>query len=234
MTQEILDYLLIKSQFISLTTEELLEKMKDEKLFEIYCDIICNVIEHETFFYTSPDLIAKLEKIVGTKRFDGYHKPEVIHDINEIISVINSYKTLSEEDKKINTKTWIKQQVEIRKLPYFKIMEYNIESIYQVIANEIYYADMLINKKTDIQIYNPFYLLGTINLLISEYPLIFSDQDILSYCYSLSLVLKEKVFPKKHRLYSKMAKNILNSLDDISKTLQPENIKKYDFNIEKR
>ena len=44
MTQEILDCLLIKAQFILLTTEELLDKMKTEEYFAIYCDFIFNIM----------------------------------------------------------------------------------------------------------------------------------------------------------------------------------------------
>lgn len=233
MTQEILDCLLIKSQFLLLTAEELLEKMDTEEKFEIYCDTICNVIEHDRFFYTSDILIKKLQEILDAKRFSQTHKPEVIHDINEIIDVINSYKNLNCDDKEINTLTWINQQAKIRKLPHYKILKYSLESIYKIISDEVYYVDLLINKKENIQIYNPFYLLGAINFLISEYPLVFTDNEILSYCYSLAFMFQDKVFPKKHRLYSKMAKDIVNSLENIDTVLQPEFVKKYQFYIEK-
>lgn len=233
MTQEILDCLLIKAQFILLTTEELLDKMKNEEYFEIYCNAICNIIEHDGFFYANGEVIKKLDDIINYKRFDCKHSSEIISDINEIIGVINCYKLLSDDDKKLNTEIWVKQQVDIRKLPYSKVVQYSIESIYQILFNERYYANMIINKSAHISIYNPFYLLGTINMLINQYPAVFTDGDILSYCYSLALALQSKVFPKKYRLYSKMAKEVVHSLDEIEEQLQPNVTKKYEFNIEK-
>lgn len=232
MTQEILDCLLIKAQFILLTTEELLDKMKTEEYFAIYCDVICNIMEHDGFFYVNGDIVKKLDDIVNYKRFDCKHSSEVVADINEMIGVINCYRSLSDDNKKFNTKTWIKQQIDIRKLPY-RSSQYSIESIYKILVNEHYYADIIINKNTSARIANPFYLLGTINMLINQYPEVFTDGDILSYCYSLALTLQDKVFPKRYRLYSKMAKDVMHSLDEIEERLQLNVSQKCKFNIEK-
>ena len=70
-------------------------------------------------------------------------------------------------------------------------------------------------------------------MLINQYPDVFTDGDILSYCYSLALALQDKVFPKRYRLYSKMAKDVMHSLDEIEERLQLNVPQKCKFNIEK-
>lgn len=235
MTQEILDYLLIKAQFVGMTSDELLECMKLEENFEIYCDIICQVIEHDDFFYTSPKLIEKLATIVHTKRFEGVHKKETIADLNEMLEVINTYKNLSDSQKLLLTANWINKQAEIRKLPYRKFPGYDLERIYQFLYNEKYYADMILTQQlTDASIYNQFYCLGTINMLINEFPQVFENGDCLSYAYSLSMLLQTKLFKNKYHTYSKMAKDTMLSLEKIEEQFQTQVTKKYQFNIEKR
>lgn len=233
MIQEILDYLLIKAQFILMSSDELLENMKEETNFEIYCDIICNVIEHENFFNSSPELIAKLTDIIHQKKFDGVHKKETIVDLNKMLEIVNRYKTMTDYEKYLCSITWLKQQTEIRKLPYRKLDYYNLENIYQFIFNEKYYAQLILNQQSG-EIFNPFYALSTINMLINDFPQVFKDGDCFSYAYSLSLLLQEKIYKSKYRIYSKMAKNTMHSLEQLEQELQPAVTKKYQFNIEKR
>lgn len=233
MTQEILDYLLIKAQFICMSSDELLENMKEEQWLEVYCDIICRIIEHEKFFYTSPKLIQKLADIVHKKRFDGYHSKEVIADLNEILETVNIYNNLSDSEKMMCTTGWINEQAEIRKLPYRKLIGYDLKSMYEFIYNEKYYADLIFSQQSG-EIFNPFYVLGTINMLISEFPQVFENGDYLSFAYALSYSLQGKVFKSRYHTYSKMAKDTTHRLEELEDRLQTQITKKYQINIEKR
>ena len=93
---------------------------------------------------------------------------------------------------------------------------------------------ILTQQLTDASIYNPFYCLGTINMLINEFPQIFENGDCLSYAYSLSMLLQTKLFKNKYHTYSKMAKDTMLSLEKIEEQFQTQVTKKYQFNIEKR
>lgn len=232
MIQEILDYLLIKSQFLILSKEELLEKVRDEDYLEIYCDIICGIIENEYFFYTSDELMEKLQAIVYEKRFANTHSKELIVDFNIIVDAINNYKSMTDSDKMLLRAEWIKQEANTRKLPYRKFPGYLVEDIYPMIKSDSFYIENLVKEETCMDIYNPVYFLSSINLLCNKYSSIFKENpNILSLCYAFSISLQQKVCPKGYFVYSRMAKHTFNELEKIEEVISDEikeaKIKKY-------
>ena len=192
MTQEILDYLLIKAHFILCTKEELLEKVKEERLLEIYCYNICRILEQEQFFFTSDELMQKLETFVYEKRFDKKHEKEVVLAFNVMINYINKYKQLSNSDKMKIGAEWINQEAKVRNLPFRRFTGYNLESIYECIKNESYYAKILLLDDCALEIYNPFYLLTTINVLCNCYPnVLLENLNGVSRCCASVIVIED-------------------------------------------
>ncbi len=227
MIQEILDYLLIKSQFILCTEEELLEKVKDEKILEIYCDIICTIIENENFFYTDEKLMKKLDTIVREKRFEGRHKNELIVDFNIIVETINKYKTLSESDKIIITANWIDEEAKARDIPFRKFPGCTVDVIHNYIKYESYYTRLLFTDDIEVEVEYPLYLLGTINLLCNRYPdIIIQNVDAAERCTSILLLMKDVY--KKTIIANSMIRKTLKRLEKVSENIPEEDIVKYE------
>ena len=231
MIQEILDYLLIKAHFILCTDEEILEKVKDEQMLEIYCDNICRILANETFFYTDKKIMEKLETFVYKKRFEGNHKKETIVDFNIMVDAVQKYKKLSDSDKIQNTVEWINKEAEVRNLPFRRFPGYNLEAIYNCISNESYYAKMFLLDDCNLEVYDPIYILTTINLLCNCYPQVLEeDLMIISRCYASILLVEDAC--KKH-YYKKMVKQTLRSLEAITKNIKDEDIDNYQKVIKK-
>lgn len=231
MTQGILDYLLIKTHFILCTEEEILNNVKDEQMLEIYCDIICGILETENFFYTDERIMKKLETFVSEKRFEGRHKNETIVDFNIMIDAINRYKKLSTTDKMINIVNWIDEEAKVRDLPFRRFPGYNLEAIYNCIKNESYYLKMLLQDNSDIVVYNPTYVLTTINLLCNRYPqVIEEDLMVASRCCASVLLIEDA--SKKH-YYKRMVKKTLKNLGKVTKNIKDEDIDNYQKVIKK-
>lgn len=231
MIQEILDYLLIKSHFILCTEEELLEKVEDERMLEIYCDNICRILEQEKFFYTSDELIEKLEAIVYKKRFDGKHSKELIVDFNIMIDAINQYKKLSSSDKILLGAKYIDEEVKIRNMPFRRFPGYTLNAIYDCIKNESYYAKILLQKECDLAIYDPLYLLTTVNLLCNRYPEALQENlNGISRCCASVIMLDDL---SKNFYYRKMLKKTNKTLEELAKDIPDEDIDNYQKVIKK-
>lgn len=234
MTQGILDYLLIKSQFLLLTKEEIIEKLDTEEILQKYCEIICDIIDNEAFFTTSDEMIDKLSSLVYEKRFASKHNKETVECFNKMLDVTLNYKKSSNSDKILSNAYWLKQSSLDRNLPLRRFPGYDIGSMYNIIKYDYYYADIILNQKENAIIINPIHLLSTINLLASCYPFVFDENpDSLSLCYSYSLLLQDKIYPNGHHIYSKMAKKAQKSLEIIEEKQDIKVTKKYTFDITK-
>lgn len=223
MIQEILDCLLIKAKFVLETEEELLSDVKEEINLTNICDSVCYILEHDLFFYTSPELVHKLEVLVKEKRFEGKHSKELVTDFNIIVDYINTYKSLDDDYKNKIVEKWIKKEVEERKLPRL-FYSYDVSSIHECIKQDYYYGDMILNLKQDKQLYNPIYFLSTANYLCENFSEVFiENRNVLSYIYAFSLGLQKKVIPVKYHMYSKMAKKLEQTVLDIEEKLPEDN-----------
>ena len=227
MTQEILDYLLIKSHFILLTEEELLEKVKDERILEIYCDVICSIMERENFFFTDEKLIEKLDALVRYKRFEGKHTKELIVDFNIIVSAIQKYKHLSESDKMTMTAQWIDDEAKARDIPFRRFPGCPTEVIYNYTKYDSYYANLLFTNDVEVEVEFPLYLLGTVNLICNRYSdILIQNVDAAIRCTSLVLLLKDKY--KKNIVANSMIRKTLKRLVKVCENIPEENFNKYE------
>lgn len=234
MIQEILDYLLIKAQFVCMTEEELLSRMSNEDSLKIYLDIICGIMEQDVFFFTSEHITNKLEKVINKTRFESPHDAQTVQDFNEIIGAINFYNKISVSERQFISKEWINEQVQKRKLLFSKSNYYDLDCIYQFIKDDYVYAKYLLAlSNNDFIIHNPFSFLGTVNYIIDQFPLVFAEKpEIMPFCYTL---LSQKLVTGviNNYFYSRMTKKTLLALDDISEKLEYSSNPKYKIIIKK-
>lgn len=231
MTQEILDYLLIKAHFIVLTDEQILENVKDEDILESYCDGIGSILDKEEFFYIDERFIKKLERLVSEKRFNGKHSKETIINFNKMIGAINRYKTLSESDKILIGAKWIDEEAIARDLPFRKFPGYTLNLIYEYIKTDAYYAKLLLNYNSDLEIFDGLDLVATINLLCNRYPEVFKENPIgFCLCEQALEIIKENT---KKILFLKMVKKTAKRLEKIDKEFLIENKPSYQKVIKK-
>jgi len=211
MIQEILDYLLIKKELLTLNTEEILNKLSNEETLELYCRNISKMSKEEVFLYTDDGLMQKVSAIVYEKRFSNKHSKEIIDNMNEILDYIHKYRTLSNEEKLLIQYNWIKEEKESRRVPLRKVpFLYNLGDIYELIRNDydslkILSGDFLTNP------FNKLFELSTINWICSNYPTILSNNNtLLTYAIFLCSIIEDDTVT-----YKKMIKETKERLENI-------------------
>jgi len=224
MIQEILDYLLIKKELLTLTTEEMLDKLNNEEILAHYCGIISKMSKEDLFLYTDDELMLKVQAIVYEKRFSNKHSKELIDNMNEMLDYTHNYRTLTEYEKMLIRCNWIKEEKESRKLPLRKLSyTYTINDIYQLICYDYDSLKVLVGDFSA-EFFNKLFELSTINWTCSNYPeIVFNNDTFLAYAISICSIVEGDSL-----LYKRMVKETKEQLQNLTneKTIEFKKITK--------
>ncbi len=221
MTQEILDCLLTKSKFILMTKEEIVEQVFEKNLEKAVISIIYEIMFTEHFFFSSQQLLEKLEYTLTKIRFERDNDSETIQNINEMITNINIFKGMSKKDQETIQNDWFYDQIQIHMLPDSKQPIYTITDIYNIIATDYSYIHAFVNHSSqEISSYHFVNFFASLNLLSNQYPIIYQEDS--SLFSSITFFLKEiKKHLRIHKqfFYVWMVRQTEKQLKHIQKTI---------------
>lgn len=211
MIQEILDYLLIKNELLTLSIEDILSKLDDEQLLEKYCRLISKMSKEEDFLYTNDGLIEKVQSIIHEKRFSCKHSKEIVDNMNELLDYVHNYKKLTNDEKILIRQKWLKEEKENRKLPLRNLPGfYRISDIYDLITKDY---ECLIRLSPE-NFFSPFiklHQLSTINWVCTKYPkFFFHNPDFVTTAILLCSIIEED-----NDIYRKINQETKKRLEDI-------------------
>lgn len=219
MTQEILGCLLIKSKFIIMSAEEIIDQVCDKSLVVTYFKIIHQIMKNDHFFFTNDEFLEKLEYFIYKKRFSEKYDKDTISIINEIICNINIFRGMNEHDQQTIRMDWLCEEVVLRELPITKYRSYNMADIYNLMVHDYLFIDTLVNNQdNNIEIYNPICCLSTINLMCNKYIQIYQENpQFLLICLYITNTFKK---PSFNLTYSKMARQASRNLNELKDEIE--------------
>lgn len=224
MIQEILDYLLIKKELLTLSKEEILAKLDNEDTLALYCKMISEMSKQDAFLYTHTELMQKVQAIVYEKRFSCKHSKEVIDNMNDLLDYVHKYRTLSDSEKCLLRRHWVKEEKESRKLPLRKFpgFYYTIGDIYELIRHD-YDSLRILSGDFLTTPFNKLFQLSTINWICSNYSKTFSTNfNLLTMAIFLCSIIEDDTVA-----YSKMVKETKIQLESIRNEVIEEAKKVY-------
>ena len=219
MIQEIYDYLLIRSHYLS-NKEDLLEECSNKEVYDYTVKNISKLMQEENYLLTSTSIRKNVSDMIQKYRFDFCKSREMCDEVNFVITRLNEYEHMEPGRKRYLVKEWLKKEFKDRNLPYicqipdllFSAMA-NEHCLFMTICgyrfNEETSAYEYDNSKeyTEQQIDIMNYL-QLINLLINRYPAFFYD---LEHAENVVINLGEIIKYEKSRLQVRYAKKTLKS-----------------------
>lgn len=226
MTQEILDCLLIKSKFIVMTKEEIVAQACNKNLSSEIFKTIQNIMTIDHFFFSSNEILEKLDYFILKRRFSEDHDKDTLMTINDIIHNINIFNGMSKHDQQTIRRDWLCDEVVLRELPITKYRNYDVSYIYELIANDYFYINSFINETNKIELYNPVCCLSSINLVCNKYSQLYQENPyLISICQYVTDIFKKPGF-KGYLTYSKIARRAEYNLNTLKHEIEiPEEVK---------
>ena len=117
MTQEILDYLLIRSLLVNSSSDEIIEQVSDKESFSYFINNVSMLIEEEDFLILSPVLQDRVGDVLYKYRFTYNKEKEFNEQMNYIIGRLQDYHLMSDERKSFIIDSWVENESNVRELP---------------------------------------------------------------------------------------------------------------------
>lgn len=214
MTQEILDYLLIRSLLFNSEPEELIDATSNRENFIYVLDNIYILMQNENFIFMSPNIITNVVELIQKYRFD-YNKDKEMNDkMNYIIGRFNDYRNMSEKRKRDIVSRWVQEESENRNLPF---CYRTLPNLLGLISLDTAYFQSMISSDESFEVGYVVEYLSLINIIINKYPKCFSeDMDFLAVTRMNLIALQnnKKVFSRTD--YNMLKKTIKKMKEEYS------------------
>lgn len=208
MTQEILDYLLIRSLLVNSSSDEIIEQVSDKESFSYFINNVSMLIEEEDFLILSPVLQDRVGDVLYKYRFTYNKEKEFNEQMNYIIGRLQDYHLMSDERKSFIIDSWVENESNVRELP----KRYrNINDLLTLISLDTAYL-IGITSMENIEVKSIIEYSSLINIIINKFPdVLENDKALLGVIRESILYLKKIPFLRREE--SKMLKNTLNKID---------------------
>ncbi len=170
MTQEILDYLLIRSALVNNTSQKIIQEIKDKEEYSYLVNNISQLMQKEDFLLLQDDFPDKVSDIIQSHRFEYNYDKKLNEEINYIIDRLKQYQIMTLNHKKELINSWVKQESENRKLP--KIY-HNSNALLYLISLDAFYFNQMIDGNFIIQ--NIIEYLSLVNIIMNEFSTVFEE-----------------------------------------------------------
>ena len=235
MTQEIFDYLLIRSYFANNSEKDIDELDFELEYYKSFLKNISMVMQKEDYFLLCDELCNRVSYFIQRNRFKFNYDKEANVEMNFIIQRLNEYKRLSENEKIKRAEAFIKEEYESRKMPNkYRVSEelplYISRdcSYFMEILGLEYNGDSTIssNPNHNFEIDNYFEYLSLINWLIDKYPDFVLNTALPEQVkLTTDTICSIKKMPSYFKEYSKItAKNLKKLEKSYVKKMEYKNI----------
>lgn len=215
MTQEILDYCLIKANLILLPTEQILESLKTKEQLENWCLAVISVIESDHLFMIDQKSLLKIKDVISKNRFLYPHDPLLCCCFNKIIDFCNVAMNQDQKTLYDMTSNWLQEEIIIRQLPRIS-SGYSVNDLLVFNQYDYCYLVMLLTgeKMTE---FSAFPFLSTLNWVLNMFPEFFTENpevlhrahDLLTFCED-----RKSGTEKKLRKVAKLVKKRIDKIPD--------------------
>lgn len=230
---QILGYLSIRSELVSLNDEQLEEIYGSIEGYEYFVESIDYITSEEDLLFIDDKINNKIKNLISKYRFEYKLSQETCEQANNIIGRINIVDRMDFKEKAKRSRDYFAREIKDRKLP-FNVDKYTKDDVLNYIMLDSYYATVLL--KDDIK---DVYALGsinpitTINLILSAFvPQLKENPEILDKMYNIiqinEIINKETLDEEKNPILNLMGNIVYKNL--IKKTYK--NLAMADYAIE--
>lgn len=216
---QILGYLSIRSELVSLNDEQLEEIYGSFEGYKYFVEAIDYISGAEDLLFIDDKMNEKIKNLISKYRFEYKVPKETCEQVNNIIGRLNEIDRMDVKERVKRTRDYYAREIKDRKLP-FSVDKYTKNDILNYIMLDSYYAKSLLSGDIkdvyEIGSINP---ITTINLILSAFRAdIVEEPEILDRMYDFiqinELVSKEILADNKNPILNVMGnivyKNFIN------------------------
>lgn len=209
MTQEILDYLLIRSLLANSTSEEIINMIENKEIFVYLINSIASLMQQEDFILINHDYQEKVSDIVQSHRFDYNQDKDLNEQMNYIIGRLKEYEAMSFNRKQYLINSWMKQEFKNRGLPW---IYQTPETLFCLISLDMKYFQQMIELK-ELKIDNLIEYFSILNIILNKFPNTFSNDPLFLEIHKKNCMMIQEIPQIPHSI-QKMNKKIVKKLKE--------------------